>query len=128
MTSRLIADTPITSGDPLAFMRALDYSLTSTYLTSGHRLSHNSTSIFLYRPLLPSPSSSPSSSSSITRDARPLDASGGYILQAAVRVADGSKVETMTKGVNELLALKETLRGVVEMEAGERLALDTRVR
>lgn len=59
---------------------------------------------------------------------RLLDPSGTYILQAAVRVQDGSKVETMTKGVNELLSLKETLKGVVEMEMGDRLALDTRVR
>ena len=34
----------------------------------------------------------------------------------------------MTKAVNELLSLKETLKGVVELEMGERLALDTRVR
>lgn len=57
-----------------------------------------------------------------------VDPSANYILQAAVRVQDGSKVETMTKGVNELLSLKEMLRGVVEMEMGDRLALDTRVR
>lgn len=34
----------------------------------------------------------------------------------------------MAKGVNELLGLKETLKGVVELEIGDRLALDTRVR
>lgn len=45
-----------------------------------------------------------------------------------MRVQDGSKVETMTKGVIELLSLKETLKGVVEMEMGDRLALDTRAR
>jgi len=61
-------------------------------------------------------------------ESRLLDPSGTYILQAAVRVQDGSKVETMTKGVIELLSLKETLKGVVEMEMGDRLALDTRAR
>ncbi len=61
-------------------------------------------------------------------ESRLLDPSGTFILQAAVRVHDGSKVETMTKGVNELLNLKETLKGVVDMEMGDRLALDTRVR
>ena len=60
--------------------------------------------------------------------ARLLDLSGTYILQASVRIQDGSKVESMTKGVNELLGLKETLKGVVELEIGDRLALDTRVR
>ena len=57
-----------------------------------------------------------------------LDPSGAYVLQAAVRIQDGSKVETMTKGTNELLALKEMLKGVVDMEVGDRLALDTRVK
>lgn len=59
---------------------------------------------------------------------RVLDASGAYILQASVRVQDGSKVETVQRGVSELLGLRETLRGVVELEMVERLALDTRVR
>ena len=59
---------------------------------------------------------------------RPLDPSGTYILQAAVRVQDGSKMETITKATNELLALKEMLRGCVDLEMGDRLALDTRVR
>ena len=45
-----------------------------------------------------------------------------------MRVQDGSKVETMTKGSLELLSLKETLKGVVELDMGDRLALDTRVR
>ncbi len=34
----------------------------------------------------------------------------------------------MTKGSLELLSLKETLKGVVELDMGDRLALDTRVR
>lgn len=61
-------------------------------------------------------------------NSRLLDPSGTYMLQAAVRVQDGSKVEIMTKGVTELLSLKETLKGIVDMEMGTRLALDTRVR
>jgi len=61
-------------------------------------------------------------------DLRLLDESGGYLMQASVRVQDGSKVETMQRGANELLGLRETLRGVVELEVVERLSLDTRVR
>lgn len=34
----------------------------------------------------------------------------------------------MSKGASELLQLKETLRGCVELDMGDRLALDTRVR
>lgn len=34
----------------------------------------------------------------------------------------------MTRGVNELMALKETLRGVVDINVGDRLSLDKRVK
>lgn len=151
VTSRLMADVQISSGDPIEFMEALDYtyvtpryaqyshSLTdydlpqshiATYLLAGHRFTHLSTSILLYRLFLPANpfkdvSNGPSREIS---KARLLDPSGTYILQAAVRVQDGSKVETMTKGSLELLSLKETLKGVVELDMGDRLALDTRVR
>ncbi|KAK3171196.1 NRPS [Lepraria neglecta] len=130
VTSRLIADIPIISGNPMQFMSALDYTHTATYLLSGHRFTHLSTSLLFYRLLLPStPTEQASNPSKLDiSQARLLDPSGTYILQAAVRVPDGSKVETMSKGVNELLSLKETLKGVVELEMGERLALDTRVR
>jgi mediator of RNA polymerase II transcription subunit 18 len=86
--------------------------------------------LLLYRLLLPSNRAEQASHLSKVdiSQAHLLDPSGTYILQAAVRVQDGSKVETMSKGVNELLGLGETLKGVVEMEPGERLALDTRMR
>ena len=57
-----------------------------------------------------------------------LDPSGTYLLQAGVKVQDGSKVEIMNKGMNELLNLKETLKGVVNLDVGDRLAMDTRVK
>lgn len=45
-----------------------------------------------------------------------------------MRVADGTKPDLVARGVEALMALKETLRGVVELEAVERGLLDTRVR
>lgn len=45
-----------------------------------------------------------------------------------MRVQDGNKPETMTVAMNELMRFKETMKGVVEMEMGDRLALDTRMR
>lgn len=128
VTSRFIADIPVTSGDPMEFMKALDYSHVSTYTISGHRFTHNSASLVLYRVTLPAAAVKTDSASGGPSQTRLLDPSGTYILQVSVRVQDGSKVETMTKGVNELLGLKETLKGVVELEIGDRLALDTRVR
>ena len=148
VTSRFIADIPITSGDPMEFMKALDYSYVSlpsspcetfsrpfilfrhvsTYTISGHRFTHHSASLLLYRVTLPASIGQDKSTSSDLPQPRLLDPSGTFILQVSARVHDGSRVETMTKGVNELLGLKENLKGVVELEIGDRLALDTRVR
>lgn len=59
---------------------------------------------------------------------QPLDPSGMYLLQASIRVQDGNKPESMSMGINELKAFKDLMKGVVEMEVGDRLALDTRAR
>ena len=59
---------------------------------------------------------------------KPLDSSNGFVLQAAIRVQDGMKPELMNKATNELKAFKELMRGIVDMEIGDRLALDTRVK
>ena len=59
---------------------------------------------------------------------RPLDPSNGFVLQASIRVLDGTKPETMAIAMNELKAFKDMMKGVVEMEIGDRLALDTRVK
>ena len=95
-------------------------SLISTYHTHGHRLSHNAIDIRLYQPLLPP---GPSSGANPT----PLDPAS-YILQTSLKVQDGQNVALMQEGVRQLVELKEMLRGVVELEVGERLAVDTRVR
>ncbi|CAO1600993.1 MAG: hypothetical protein LQ349_002631 [Xanthoria aureola] len=106
VTVRLIADVPITAGNAEAFMSALEYTQTSTHHLHGHRLTHNSTSILLFQP-----------------PSQPL-----YILQLAVRVADGTKPALMDRGVKELMALKEQLKGVVDVDVVDRAVLDTRVR
>lgn len=59
---------------------------------------------------------------------RPIDPSNTYILQASIRVQDGGSPEAMTIGMNELKNFKEAMKGVVDMEVGDRLALDTRFR
>jgi len=102
----------------------------TSHLLIGHRYTHNSTSILLYRPFLPPPSSSPYNGADAIAipKCRLLDTTGGYIVQAMVRVEEGSNVETMTQGTDELIALKETLKGAIELEIGDRLALDTRMR
>ena len=49
------------------------------------------------------------------------------MLQASALVQDGTKPESITLGINELKVFKDMMKGVVELEIGDRLALDTRV-
>ncbi len=58
----------------------------------------------------------------------PVDASGGYLLQASIRVVDGSNPELMSRGTSELMGFKESLKGCLDLRAVERLALDTRIK
>ena len=57
-----------------------------------------------------------------------IDSSGAYILQASVRVMDGTKPEIVTAATKELLAAQTELKGVVRLRVVDRLALDTRVK
>ncbi|KAL8909572.1 MAG: hypothetical protein Q9171_004981 [Xanthocarpia ochracea] len=125
VTTRLMADVPITGGNATAFMSALEYTQTSSHHLLGHRLTHNSTSILLFQPVIP-PSPSEEASETTTT-IQPLDPQN-YILQLSLRVADGTKPALMERGVKELMGIKELLKGVVEVDAVERGILDTRVR
>ncbi len=62
------------------------------------------------------------------QDYIPFDLSGAYVLQASVRLQDGNRPESITLGLNELKNIKEMMKGVVDLEPGDRLALDTRVK
>ena len=57
----------------------------------------------------------------------PLDPSCGYVLQASIEIADGNSPDLKEKAIQQLLAIKETLRFRVDLAPGDRLALDTRV-
>jgi len=43
-------------------------------------------------------------------------------------VQDGNKPETMKVATDQLARFREEMKGVVDMEMGDRLALDTRLR
>lgn len=101
-----------------------------SYVQHGYELIHNNIQLLLIRTLpVPPNQASPHSPTPAPEPStlQPLDPSGGYILQASVRL-EGTKPELLSKGTNELLALRETLKGVVDLEAGDRLALDTRAK
>jgi len=103
---------------------------------AGHRLTHSSILLQLFRPLTitgsPGADENPSAPSltpqNLLKSAAPLDASGAYILQASLRVYDAQKVDRMQQGTTELLNLKEMLKGAVDLEMADRLGMDTRVR
>ncbi|KAL8868530.1 MAG: hypothetical protein Q9174_004931 [Haloplaca sp. 1 TL-2023] len=119
VTTRLVADIPISSGDTAAFMMAMDYTHISTHHLRGHRFTYGSVLMLLFQPVLSSPLPS---TNTTARD------SSTYILQTSIRVADGTKVDQINRGVKELMALKEMLKGSIDLEMVERTVLDTRVR
>lgn len=58
----------------------------------------------------------------------PVDESGGYALQAYMRVQDGSTPDVLARGTAELVQLKELLKGSIDLRVVDRLSLDTRVK
>ncbi|KAI9801291.1 MAG: Mediator of RNA polymerase II transcription subunit 18 [Piccolia ochrophora] len=145
VTSRSTLSVDISEGNPFKFMEALGYSFVSEYLIEGHRLVYNNISILLHRVLrFPSESaprderSSTNTTVAPTATPRsqlppldvmvPVDTSDSFILQTFVHVQDGSKPESMAAGINELKGFKDLVKGVVDLEIGDRLALDTRVK
>jgi mediator of RNA polymerase II transcription subunit 18 len=59
---------------------------------------------------------------------KPLDPSGSYILEAKIRVQDLNTTAVSEAAVRELNAFRERMAGCVELNAPERLSLDTRVK
>jgi hypothetical protein len=56
-----------------------------------------------------------------------FDGSGGYLIQASIDVVDGNSPELKDRATRQLLVLKEALKQAVDLNQGDRLALDTRV-
>ncbi|KAI9793512.1 MAG: Mediator of RNA polymerase II transcription subunit 18 [Peltula sp. TS41687] len=142
VTSRMMSRIEILEGDTMGFMNGLGYRYSSEYMLYGHRVIHNNIILLLYRLLR----RSERDTANLSKPAGgiedenifkalsdhsswvPLDQSGSYILQASVRVQDGSVPESMSVGITELLAFKEMMKGVVDLEVGDRLAMDTRLK
>lgn len=101
-------------------------------MSEGDRFIHQNIILSLHR-LLPAPASggsqgSPPKEAPQLDTLKPLDPSNAYVLQASIRIQEGSKPESISVGINELKAFKELMKGVVELDVGDRLALDTRVK
>ena len=60
-------------------------------------------------------------------DLVPLAKSDEYILSATIESTDGSNSELRERAVRQLLMMKETMKGPVNLVPGDRLTLDTKV-
>jgi hypothetical protein len=60
-------------------------------------------------------------------DLVPLATSDEYILSATIESTDGINSELRERAVRQLLMMKETMKGSVNLVPGDRLALDTKV-
>ncbi|RPA72746.1 hypothetical protein BJ508DRAFT_216778 [Ascobolus immersus RN42] len=127
VTSRSVMMAEVEEGDVLAFMDALGYVFVSSYLTSGHTLIHNDLTLSLTELLLPPMGTSPHNCDPfpLTKHNR-LEPSGTHVLQASVNVAKNSDVDCLTAGSKSLEDFARKVRGIVELEPGDRLGLDTR--
>ncbi|KAK6499564.1 Mediator of RNA polymerase II transcription subunit 18 [Arthrobotrys musiformis] len=124
VTSRMVHNAVIHEGDALSFVDSLGYTPVSEYVLSGDYFVYHNIYITITRVLLPSQSFSPFPTSSL----RQLDPADSFLLQASIKVLSANEQETMNKGVEELKAIRAELKGVIELEPGDRLSLDTRVR
>jgi len=132
VTVRMVSSTDFVEGDPHAYMVAFGNNYVSEYYLEGHRYVHKNIVILLHR-ILQEPGVRPIQKAlnpslppfeSIT----PLDPSGSYILQASIRVNDQAGTALIDAGVEELKAFKNLMKGCVELDAPDRLLLDTRVK
>ncbi|KAI9715964.1 MAG: hypothetical protein M1812_005598 [Candelaria pacifica] len=128
VTSRMISSIDMVEGSAMQFMD----NYVSEYILEGHQVIHNNVMLLLHRILRFPPSqeqlTGPYNRLHDLQGYPPVDTSGAYVLQASVRLQDGNRPESISLGLNELKSMKKMMKGVVELEPGDRLALDTRVK
>ncbi|KAK6347704.1 Mediator of RNA polymerase II transcription subunit 18 [Orbilia javanica] len=124
VTSRMVHNAAVHEGDALSFVDSLGYTPVSEYVLSGDYFVYHNIYITITRLLLPSQPFSPFPTNSL----RQLDPADSFLLQASIKVLSANEQETMNKGVEELKTIRAELKGVIELEPGDRLSLDTRVR
>jgi mediator of RNA polymerase II transcription subunit 18 len=144
---RMVENTDLPEGDTQAYMEGLGYRYKifydlvflclylhrylSEYIVDGHRFVHNNVVLYLHRVLqLPSQHDTTSINTPLPPSSTlvPLDPSGGYLLQAMVRLSDGTNPKIVNLGLEALDAFRLRMKGVIDMRMPERLALDTRVK
>jgi mediator of RNA polymerase II transcription subunit 18, fungi type len=109
----------------MQFSRYVDESV-----LEGHRFVWRNVVILLSRTLQYPPPATNSIRTELPEftSLTPLDKTGGYILQATVRLENGSSPNLRELGRQDLDSFRDRIKGVVEMKTADRLTLDTRVK
>lgn len=99
------------------------------FIQAGERFTLGNIDIRLQRTCLLPQSSSPAEVAPRTpNDLRLLDDSTSYVLQASLTVGEDGKPEVMTGAFDEMARLKDLLKSLVDLQLGDRLTMNTRVR
>lgn len=106
------------------------YKFVSQYYLQGHQFVQGNVVVMVNR-VYPAEASS---GDPIDVDARttvslpPLDTSGSYVIEACVRLEDGSTTTLRDQATKELLAFADSLKGAIDLRVPDRLALDPRIK
>jgi len=104
----------------------------SEYYIEGHCFIHGDVVIFLHRPLhepgVRSLETAPKVDLPAFAALQPFDPSGAYILEAKVRVQDLNTPAVLENGVGQLKSFQQQMKGCVQLELPDRLALNTQVK
>lgn len=108
------------------------YSYVNQYMAIGHRFVHSNVIARITKiwtvpegtgALEPLDAPNP-----LMDECKPLDQSGTYLIEAIVRVEDGSDSTLIERASRELLSFKKQLEGCLDLRTPDRLSLDTRVK
>jgi len=133
ITIRKVTEDDISPDAVESYLDLERYGFLAEFVLEGHRLICRDIILSLYRVLkLPPQAEGQSNRPTTTLPALEqlglLDASGAFVLEACVRVEDRTKPSLVQTASEELNWLRKEMKGVVDLRAAERLALDTRVK
>lgn len=125
--------TDLLSGDPHAHMLASGPNkFVTEFYKDGWRFVHGNVVIYLHRilhePGIRNVQTAPKVKLPSFASLQLLDPSGVFTLDATVRIEDFKDAAVLEAGVNELKRFQTQMKGCVNLDLPDRLALDTRVK
>lgn len=131
VTLRKVVEVDVAPEDVNQYLDATKYRFIGEYIVEGQRVICKDVVLSLHRVLkVPIADAKPGPVTTLPplEDLVLLDVSGAFVLEATVRIEDRTKPTLVQTANDELNWLKTKMKGVVELRAPERLALDSRVR